>query len=46
MTVVVGIDVGGTKTNATVLGDDGQFLGDRMIEVPSRVGEGPPRQAG
>lgn len=41
MTVVVGIDVGGTKTNATVLGDDGQFLVDRMIEVPSRVGEGP-----
>ena len=25
MTVVVGIDVGGTKTNATVLADDGTF---------------------
>ncbi len=41
MTVVVGIDVGGTKTNATVLADDGQFLVDRMVEVPSRVNEGP-----
>jgi predicted NBD/HSP70 family sugar kinase len=41
MTVVVGIDVGGTKTNATVLTDDGGFLIDRMIEVPSRVSEGP-----
>jgi len=42
MTVVVGIDVGGTKTNATVLADDGTFLIDRMIEVPSRVNHGPP----
>ena len=42
MTVVVGIDVGGTKTNATVLADDGTFLVDRMIEVPSRVNDGPP----
>jgi len=41
MTVVVGIDVGGTKTNATVLAEDGSFLVDRMIEVPSRVTEGP-----
>jgi len=41
MTVVVGIDVGGTKTNATVLSDDGRFLIDRMIEVPSRVTDGP-----
>ena len=41
MAVVVGIDVGGTKTNATVLADDGRFLVDRMIEVPSRVLEGP-----
>jgi glucokinase len=39
--VVVGLDVGGTKTNATVLDDDGRFLVDRMVEVPSRVGEGP-----
>lgn len=42
MNVVVGIDVGGTKTNATVLADDGTFLIDRMIEVPSRVNHGPP----
>jgi predicted NBD/HSP70 family sugar kinase len=39
--VVVGIDNGGTKTNATVLGVDGRFLVDRMLEVPSRVTEGP-----
>ena len=41
MAVVVGIDVGGTKTNATVLSDDGRFLIDRMVEVPSRVTDGP-----
>jgi len=41
MTVVVGIDVGGTKTNATVLSDAGTFLIDRMVEVPSRVTDGP-----
>ena len=41
MSVVVGIDVGGTKTNATVLTDAGEFLIDRMIEVPSRVLDGP-----
>jgi glucokinase len=39
--VVVGLDVGGTKTNATVLDDRGGFLVDRMVEVPSRVQEGP-----
>jgi predicted NBD/HSP70 family sugar kinase len=39
--VVVGIDNGGTKTNATVLDVDGRFLVDRMLEVPSRVTEGP-----
>jgi predicted NBD/HSP70 family sugar kinase len=39
--VVVGIDNGGTKTNATVLALDGRFLVDRMFEVPSRVAEGP-----
>ncbi len=39
--VVVGIDNGGTKTNATVLARDGTFLVDRMFEVPSRVTEGP-----
>jgi predicted NBD/HSP70 family sugar kinase len=41
MAVVVGIDVGGTKTNATVLRDDGVFLIDRMVELPSKVTEGP-----
>jgi len=40
--VVVGLDVGGTKTNATVLAEDGQFLVDEMVEVASRVLEGPP----
>jgi predicted NBD/HSP70 family sugar kinase len=40
--VVVGLDVGGTKTNATVLADNGRFLVDRMVEVASRVLEGPP----
>jgi len=39
--VVVGLDVGGTKTNATVLCEDGRFLVDHMVEVPSRVLEGP-----
>ena len=38
---VVGIDNGGTKTNATVLAVDGTFLVDRMLEVPSRVSHGP-----
>jgi glucokinase len=39
--VVVGLDVGGTKTNATVLSENGRFLVDHMVEVPSRVLEGP-----
>ena len=38
--VIVGIDNGGTKNNVTVLDDDGLFLIDRMVEVPSRVMEG------
>ena len=38
--VIVGIDNGGTKNNVTVLDDDGVFLIDRMVEVPSRVTEG------
>ena len=37
----MGLDVGGTKTNATVLDDKGEFLVDRMVETPSRVGDGP-----
>jgi len=39
--VVVGLDVGGTATNATVLDADGRFLVDGLVEVPSRVLEGP-----
>ena len=38
---VVGLDVGGTKTNATVLVEGGVFLVGGMLEVPSRVTEGP-----
>ncbi len=38
--VIIGIDNGGTKNNVTVLDDDGRFLIDRMVEVPSRVMEG------
>ncbi len=39
--VVVGIDNGATKNNATILDASGQFLVDRMYEIPSRVAEGP-----
>lgn len=39
--MVVGIDMGGTKDNATVLGPEGEFLVDMMMEIPSRVREGP-----
>jgi glucokinase len=39
--VVIGLDNGGTANNATVLADDGSFLVDRLVEVPSRVLEGP-----
>ncbi len=38
--VIVGIDNGGTKNNVTVLDGAGQFLIDRMVELPSRVTEG------
>lgn len=38
---VVGLDVGGTTCNATVLDTSGRFLVDRMVETPSRVAEGP-----
>ena len=40
-TVVVGIDVGGSKTNATVVDLTGAFLVDRMADVPSLVSDGP-----
>lgn len=39
--VAVGVDVGGTKTNATVVDEAGRFLVDRMVELPSCVTEGP-----
>jgi len=38
---VVGIDNGGNANNVTVLDLGGHFLIDRMLEVPSRVLEGP-----
>jgi len=39
--VVVGLDNGGTKNNATILDPGNGFLVDRLIEEPSRVKEGP-----
>ena len=39
--VVVGIDNGGTMNNATVLDPGGRFLVQQMLELPSRVREGP-----
>lgn len=39
--VVVGLDVGGTTCNATVLDAGGRFLIDELMETPSRVTEGP-----
>lgn len=39
--VVVGLDVGGTSCNATVLTTSGVFLVDELLEVPSLVDQGP-----
>jgi glucokinase len=39
--MVAGLDVGGTKTSATILDSKGVFLNNRMVETPSRVLEGP-----
>jgi predicted NBD/HSP70 family sugar kinase len=39
--VVVGLDNGGTSNNATVLDASGRFVVDRLVELPSRVVEGP-----
>jgi len=39
--VVIGLDNGGTANNGTILDSSGQFLLDRMAEVPSNVREGP-----
>jgi glucokinase len=38
---VVGLDVGGTAINATVLGASGDFLVDHLVETPSEVLAGP-----
>src|SRR5215470_7489098 len=40
-TVVVGLDNGGNKNNATVLHPTKGWLVDRLVETPSRVKEGP-----
>ena len=39
--VVVGLDNGGNKNNATVLDASGRFLIGELVETPSRVTEGP-----
>jgi predicted NBD/HSP70 family sugar kinase len=39
--VVVGIDNGGTANNATVLDLTGRFLVDTLVELPSKVTQGP-----
>jgi glucokinase len=44
--VVVGLDNGGTTNNGTILDSRGQFLLDRMAEVPSDVREGPDKAIG
>lgn len=38
---VVGLDNGGTANKFTVMSHSGEFLVDRLIELPSRVTEGP-----
>lgn len=38
---VVGIDIGGTANKFTVIDRTGQFLIDQLVELPSRVTEGP-----
>jgi glucokinase len=39
--VVIGLDVGGTATNATVVDESGRFLVDGLVETPSCVLDGP-----
>jgi predicted NBD/HSP70 family sugar kinase len=36
-----GVDLGGTKVNVTLLGDDGTFRISEMLESPSLVEQGP-----
>jgi predicted NBD/HSP70 family sugar kinase len=38
---LVGLDNGGTANTITVMDRDGHFLIDRLVELPSRVTEGP-----
>lgn len=38
---VVGLDNGGTANKFTVMSRSGEFLVDRLVELPSRVTEGP-----
>ena len=38
---VIGLDVGGTAINATILDSTGRFLIDHLVETPSWVLEGP-----
>lgn len=38
---IVGIDIGGTANKFTVIDRSGRFLIDRLVELPSRVTEGP-----
>lgn len=38
---IVGIDIGGTANKFTVIDGAGEFLIDRLVELPSRVTEGP-----
>lgn len=40
-TYIVGIDIGGTANKFTVIDSSGEFLIDRLVELPSRVTEGP-----
>jgi len=39
--VVVGLDNGGNKNNATIVDAAGRFLINELVEMPSRVTEGP-----
>jgi len=38
---IVGIDIGGTANKFTLINGAGEFLIDRLVELPSRVTEGP-----
>ncbi|HZI45651.1 MAG TPA: ROK family protein [Ilumatobacter sp.] len=40
-TYIVGIDIGGTANKFTVIDGHGEYLIDHLVELPSRVTEGP-----